>query len=71
MPGGERKWRLVQKAGPMEPLGGLHVQRAGLGVAEAQAVLRRFALHSAVPEPLRTAHLVAGGMAPGESRQRV
>jgi endonuclease V-like protein UPF0215 family len=34
-------------------------------------MLERFTIHSAVPEPLRTAHLIAGGIARGESTQRV
>jgi uncharacterized protein len=69
--GGARKWKLIERAGPMEPLAGVWVQRAGLSATEATAVIERFALYSAVPEPLRTAHLVAGGLAPGDSRQRV
>ena len=68
---GARKWKLIERAGPMEPLNGVWVQRVGFGVAEAQALLERFAIHSVVPEPLRTAHLIAGGVGPGDSRQRV
>ncbi|HET9982837.1 MAG TPA: DUF99 family protein [Longimicrobiales bacterium] len=69
--GGRRKWRLIERLGPMEPLAGVFVQRAGLSAAEAEGVIRRFAVHSSIPEPLRTAHLVAGGLARGESRGRV
>jgi endonuclease V-like protein UPF0215 family len=32
------------------------------------AVVERFALHSHIPEPLRTAHLIAGAIAEGQSR---
>ncbi len=71
VPGGARKWRLVEQAGPMEPLERVFVQRVGLTVEEARAALRRFSIHSIVPEPLRAAHLVAGGLAPGGTRQRV
>lgn len=70
VPGGSRKWRLIEKAGPMEPAGELWVQRAGLGVDEVEALLHRHARHGHLPEPLRTAHLVAGGIADGESRHR-
>lgn len=69
--GGARKWRLIERAGPMEVLGRVYVQRAGLGRAETQATLERLAVHSSVPEPLRTAHIIAGGIARGESTQRV
>jgi uncharacterized protein len=69
--GGERKWRLIERVGPMEPLEGLFVQRAGLSPSEAQGLLRRFSITSRLPEPLRTAHLIAGGIAGGESVHRV
>jgi endonuclease V-like protein UPF0215 family len=71
VPGAPRKWNLVVKAGPMERIGRLYVQRAGLSAAEAERLLERFAIYSSVPEPLRTAHLIAGGIALGESRHRV
>ena len=71
VPGGQRKWRLIEAAGPMEPAGGVFVQRVGLTLAEAADVVGRFALHGHMPEPLRTAHLVAGGIETGESRHRV
>lgn len=69
--GGARKWRLIENAGPMEPLAGLYVQRIGIDLDRAEALLKRLAIHSAVPEPLRIAHLIAGGITTGESRNRV
>jgi uncharacterized protein len=68
--GGARKWRLIEKLGPMEPCAGVHVQRVGLTLADAEHVLARYALHGTIPEPLRVAHLIAGGMATGQSRGR-
>jgi hypothetical protein len=68
VPGGARKWALVERAGPMEPLGPLHVQRAGLTVDEARALLAATTLHGHMPEPLRIAHLIAGGVVRGASR---
>lgn len=70
VPGGERKWRLVEQAGPMEPVAGLHVQRAGLSLEEAAALIRATTWNGVLPEPLRTAHLIAGGVTTGESRHR-
>ena len=70
VPGGARKWALVEAAGAMEPCAGVHVQRAGLTLAAAADVLGRTAIHGLVPEPLRAAHLVAGGAFGGESRGR-
>jgi endonuclease V-like protein UPF0215 family len=71
VPGGARKWRLVERAGPVERCGRLYVQRAGLSLAEAERALAGLAVSSSVPEPLRTAHLIAGGVTQGESRHRV
>lgn len=71
VPGGLRKWRLIEKAGPMESAAGLFVQRAGISIDDARQVLKRLSVHSSMPEPLRTAHLIAGGVTLGESRHRV
>lgn len=71
VPGGARKWALIERLGPMEPVAGVYVQRVGLSLGEAETVIRRFALHSRIPEPLRTAHLIAGGIAQGHSTGRV
>jgi uncharacterized protein len=71
VPGGRRKWALVERAGPPELVAGLYIQRRGLTLAEAEAAIRRFAIHSVVPEPLRSAHIIAGGIGGGKSRQRV
>ncbi len=70
VPGGRRKWRLIHAAGEVEPLGPLYVQRAGIELGAAQEALRRFCLSGQLPEPLRTAHLIAGGMSPLPTRQR-
>jgi len=70
VPGGRRKWRLIEAAGPMEAVGGIWVQRAGLTQEEAAAAVAQWQLHGKLPEPLRTAHLIAGGVTGGSSRQR-
>jgi endonuclease V-like protein UPF0215 family len=71
VPGGERKWRLVRRAGAMEPVAGVWVQRSGIDTRATERAIRRFALHGHIPEPLRAAHLVAGALARGESSGRV
>jgi uncharacterized protein len=68
--GGRRKWRLIEKAGPVEELGELFMQRAGISAEAAAAVVHRHARDSILPEPLRTAHLIAGGVIRGESSGR-
>jgi endonuclease V-like protein UPF0215 family len=70
VPGGRRKWALVERAGPMELAGGVFVQRAGLSLDAAGQVIRRFSVYGHLPEPLRVAHLIAGGVGTGESRGR-
>ncbi|MFO1432267.1 MAG: DUF99 family protein [Candidatus Competibacteraceae bacterium] len=68
--GGRRKWALLERLGPMEAAAGLFVQRAGITLAETESLIERLAVNSALPEPLRTAHLIAGGIVRGESRHR-
>jgi hypothetical protein len=70
VPGGARKWALIDRLGPPEPVAGVYVQRVGLSAAQAEEVIRRFAVQGRIPEPLRTAHLIAGGITTGESRGR-
>jgi endonuclease V-like protein UPF0215 family len=70
VPGGRRKWRLIECGGPMESLAGVYVQRVGIGLDETCEVIERLALNSRLPEPLRVAHLIAGALACGESRHR-
>jgi len=69
-PGAARKWRLIQQAGAVERLGDLFVQRVGLDLDEARALLRATTLLGNIPEPLRLAHIIAGGVTLGASRGR-
>jgi uncharacterized protein len=69
-PGWRRKWRLIERAGPMEPCAGIYIQRAGIERAGAEALIRATILHGKLPEPLRVAHLIAGGITTGVSRGR-
>lgn len=68
VPGGARKWALIEKAGEMQPCAGLWVQRAGLELGEAAQVIGDLTVHGKLPEPLRIAHLIAGAYAEGCSR---
>lgn len=69
-PGAERKWRLIERAGPMEPYESIFIQRFGISYEAATAMLRATTLHGNLPEPLRLAHLIAGGVTTGASRGR-
>ncbi|WP_437580274.1 DUF99 family protein [Sorangium sp. So ce887] len=68
--GGRRKWALIERAGPMEPVSGVYVQRAGISLEDTSALISRLSVHGHLPEPLRAAHLIAGGLTTGESRGR-
>jgi endonuclease V-like protein UPF0215 family len=70
LPGGVRKWGMIEQAGPMEAVRGVYVQRAGLSLVEARDLLAATTLHGNLPEPLRLAHLIAGGIVTGKSRGR-
>jgi hypothetical protein len=67
---GEQKWALIERLGSPESVGHVYVQRVGLTLEEAQAVIERFTLHGHTPEPLRVAHLIAGALVNGQSRGR-
>ena len=69
-PGGAEKWALIQRAGTPEPVAGVYVQRAGLGLLPTGQLLTALAVNGRIPEPLRVAHLIAGGVTTGESRGR-
>jgi uncharacterized protein len=70
IPGGKRKWRLIQSLGEMEPCAEVHVQRVGISLEASAEVLKRCTLHGRIPEALRLAHLIAGGVTTGQSRGR-
>ena len=48
----------------------LWVQRVGLSISAARALVADTTLHGNIPEPLRVAHLIAGGITTGKSRGR-
>ena len=69
--GGNEKWAVIDRLGAMEPISGVFVQRAGMTRDQAVAVLDQFTLYGNIPEPLRTAHLIAGALVFGQSSGRV
>lgn len=71
VPGGRRKWRLIQAAGPPAAASGVWIQRTGISLERARELVGRLAVHGRIPEPLRTAHLIASAFSPEGSRQRV
>jgi hypothetical protein len=66
--GAKRKWALIVRAGSMEQVRGVYIQRVGISLDHARELLSATTLHGNLPEPLRVAHLVAGAIATGRSR---
>jgi endonuclease V-like protein UPF0215 family len=71
VPGGKAKWRLIERAGPMESIAGVFVQRVGITLQETGRLIEHLAVNSLIPEPLRTAHLIAAGLSDLPSHKRV
>ena len=61
---------LLKKAGIIRSIGKMHYQCAGIIPEKAEAILKVTASHSEIPEPLRVAHIIASGVAFGESKGR-
>ena len=71
VPGGRRKWRLIERAGIPEAAAGVWLQRVGISLEQAGELVERLARHGQIPEPLRTAHLIASMFTAEGSWQRV
>jgi endonuclease V-like protein UPF0215 family len=69
---GPSRRSLRRRAATGQPAAGqrLWIQRAGLSLEQARALVVATTLHGNVPEPLRLAHLIAGGIVAGKSRGR-
>jgi hypothetical protein len=68
----EERMALVERAPPAERTPwGVWLARAGIGRADAEALLGPTLRKSKFPEPLRVAHLIAQALVRGESRGRV
>lgn len=64
----EKKWNAIGRAGPLYPCGKIFFQCAGIKPGDAASLIKATSIHSGIPEPIRAAHLIAGGVASGESR---
>lgn len=66
--GKERKYGLIEKAGEVHKIGKIYVQMTGISFENAKEVLRIACTRSLLPEPIRVAHIIAAGIATGESK---
>ena len=68
--GTSRRAQKGRPSGITTPSPRLWVQRVGLTLEEARRIVLATTLHGNIPEPLRVAHLIAGGVTTGRSRGR-
>lgn len=68
--GGDRKIALIRNAGTAVQYGDLYVQAAKIEPDEIRGLLKNTTLTGNIPEPLRLAHIIAGGVVRGVSRGR-
>jgi hypothetical protein len=66
----ERRWRVIERAGPIHQAGKLHFQVAGADPAQVPQMLAVACGEGGYPEALRLAHIIGGGVVLGSSRGR-
>jgi hypothetical protein len=66
----EKRWQLIRSAGEFYPINKLHCQLKGMDLGEAKQLLKLTCTRSHIPEALRAAHLIAGGLVRGQSGRR-
>jgi hypothetical protein len=77
LPNWRERWRVIRGTGKIYPVRTrrraepVYMQFAGIKRADAEQVVKLSSTHSLIPEPLRAAHLIATGIARGESSGRV
>ena len=64
------KIKLIEKAGNVFQVDNIFVQLTGIDLEEAKKILKIVCTRSLIPEPIRLAHLIASGVAIGESKGR-
>ena len=70
LPRSEYRWKLIKRAGPIHKAGSVWFQVSGASVQWAAKLIASAASRSNIPEPIRAAHLIAGGLINGESGRR-
>jgi len=66
----KKKIKLIDKAGQVYKIGKIYCQLVNISLEKAKSILKITCTHSLIPEPIRVAHLIASGVAFGESRGR-
>jgi len=63
-----KKYKLIERACPVEKISNIYIQRKGITLEKAKQILKLTCTRSLIPEPIRVAHLIAGGIVTGESK---
>lgn len=66
----KEKLAAMRHAGPMRKYNNIYFQSVGLDAEDAKSILALTITHGNVPEPIRVAHIIAGGVVRGESKGR-
>jgi len=66
----ERKIKLLEKAGQIHKVGKIFIQIVGIDLEHARQIIKVTCTRSYIPEPIRVAHLIGGGIKSGESKGR-
>lgn len=68
----EERWALIENAGKPRKVktqeGFIYMQKCGLTLKDAERIIKISSTRSLIPEPLRIAHIIAGGVVLGESK---
>ncbi len=66
----KRRMRRIERAGEIHKMGKIYCQFKGMDKGEVNALLDLTCTRSLLPEPIRAAHLIAGGVVRGQSGNR-
>jgi endonuclease V-like protein UPF0215 family len=70
-PDWKHRWDVIQEAGEIYPIENqetIFMQISGISQIDAEKIVRLSTTRSAIPEPIRIAHIIASGVVDGESR---
>lgn len=70
VPDPDRRWAIIQRAGPIHEREGFTFQVVGAALEDAAQALVALTDRGRVPEPLRLAHLIGSAVVTGESGRR-
>ncbi|MEN6329209.1 MAG: DUF99 family protein [Methanobacteriaceae archaeon] len=70
-PNWEKRWKVVEKAGKIREIRNkesIYIQISGISWEDAEEIVKLATTRSAIPEPIRVAHIIASGVITGDSR---